>query len=313
MIDDILQGMMNAIMCALHEMAFEFLEKAYTSLFDNMNGQVALIAGELAKTPDSYNSTINTAILNISNTVIVPIGVMIITALFCYELINGVLEKNAMHEMGTEFIFKWLGKACIGVLLLSYTFDISNAIFELGAEVVTTATPQIISEVDIDASVIDSMLLIYDHYTDQDGDGECDWQEYDYGIGELLSMGMEAYICRFAIIAMYVCIKLLIAVRMIEIYMYLSVSPIPFATFINRDWSNIGTGYVKKLAGLSFQAFFMLICLAIYYVMVGQVNTAVTGASDLHEVTLALLVTCGALILGIKGSKNIAESIFSGH
>lgn len=312
--DAVIEGLIDKLYAFVHEMVGDLMRNSYVGLFDNVNGQIGFISGEVTQTPASYNSTINTLIQTLANDVILPIGVMIITALFCYELINGVLEKNAMHEMGTEFIFKWLGKACIGVLLLSFTFDITEAIFELGSDVATSATSTILTATpDIDASTLDPLIDDYVGFTDLDTDYDnVSREEWNHGVGELFAMALEAFICKIALMVIYVILKVLLIARMIEIYMYLAISPIPFATFINRDWSSVGVGYVKKLAGLSFQALFIVVALGIYYAALANINTNI-GSYDLHDATLELVFICVALVLGIMGSKNLSDSIFSGH
>lgn len=315
--DAVIEGLIDKLYAFVHEMVGDLMSNSYAGLFDNVNGQIGFISGEVTQTPASYSSDINRLIQTLANDVILPIGVMIITALFCYELINGVLEKNAMHEMGTEFIFKWLGKACIGVLLLSFTFDITEAIFELGSDVATSATGTILTSTpDIDASTLDPLIDDYVAWTDGANGGALDGkpqrQEYNHRVGELFAMALEAFICKIALMVIYVILKVLLIARMIEIYMYLAISPIPFATFINRDWSSVGVGYVKKLAGLSFQALFIVVALGIYYAALAKLNTDI-GSYDLHDATLELVFICVALVLGIMGSKNLSDSIFSGH
>ncbi len=319
--DDLLNGLLDKMYALIHEIVFGIMKSSYEGLFDNVNGQIGLISGEVVQTPAGYSYDINHMIQTVANDVILPIGVMIITALFCYELINGVLEKNAMHEMGTEFIFKWLGKACIGVLLLSYTFDMTEAIFELGSEVSIAATSSILgTNPNIDTSALDSLIDDYGDWVDGangcDTDGEPQIDEYNHGVGELFSMAIEAFFCKIVLMGVYVILKVLLTARMIEIYMMLSVSPIPFATFINRDWSNIGTGYVKKLVGLAFQALFIVIALGIYYTTLTGINNKINAAGstyDLHGATLEFVFICIALVMGIFASKSLADSIFSGH
>lgn len=66
---------------------------------------------------------------------------------------------------------------------------------------------------------------------------------------------------------------------MIEIYIYASVGPLPFATFANHEWGNIGTNYVRGLAALGLQGFLIMVITGIYAVLV---NTLSLSGGDLH-------------------------------
>lgn len=309
------------IIIGIRNMLAEFLVNSYTSLFDNINGQIGTIAGDVAQVPSNFSNwglQVNTLVKTISEDVIMPIGILIITALMCYELINAVLEKNAMHEMGSEFIFKWLMRACISVLLLSYTYDMSSAIFTLGAELATQASAKFTRSTDVDADALGfnmtegSLLWHYvrDLDPDQNQDGEYQYgDKYVHSAGEILGMALIAYICKIVFLAMWVIIEVSLVGRMIEIFMYLSVAPIPFATLTNREWGNIGTNYIRTLAALAFQAFLIVLCVGIYGYLIANLG----NATDLSAAMLQLLGCSVALLVGIRGSKNFAMSIFNAH
>lgn len=318
-----MEELWDKVIIGIRDMLAELLVNSYTSLFDNINGQIGTIAGDVAQVPSNFSNwglQVNTLVKTISEDVIMPIGILIITALMCYELINAVLEKNAMHEMGSEFIFKWLMRACISVLLLSYTYDMSSAIFTLGAELATQASAKFTRSTDVDAAALgfsyveDSLLW---HYVkdfapggDQNGNDQYDFgDKYLHSAGEILGMALIAFICKIMFFAMWVIIEVSLVGRMIEIFMYLSVAPIPFATLTNREWGNIGTNYIRTLAALAFQAFLIVLCVGIYGYLIANLG----NATDLSAATLQLLGCSIALLVGIRGSKNFAMSIFNAH
>lgn len=306
----------------LREIIGSWMTWGYNGLFDNINGQVVEIASEVSKTPSSYNSTINELIQKISENVIMPIGLLIITAIFCSEIINIVMEKNAMNEMGHEFFFRYLGKACIAVLLLSYTFEISEAIFDLGGEIASQVVTSSSTYTSPDAIDIDFITkdeeggLVYDYVHKATGWTDTEKTpgmfDYDHGMGELIGMAMEATILRFVLLIMYVIIKISIIGRMIEIYMVLSIAPIPFATLTNREWGNIGTNYIKKISALAFQSFFIILAVVIYATMVSDLSTR-AASMDLSGATLELVGGAIALTVAIRGSKTLSESVFGAH
>lgn len=221
-----------------------------TTMFTDVNDKVGTIAGEVGRTPSSWNSGVFSMIENLSENVMIPIAGMIISAILCYELITMVMDKNNMHEVGSEFFFRYLIKACIAVLLLSYTFDITMAIFDVGNHIVTRAGGIVSGSTTID--VTDTLKTMFDSQIDT------------MGIGELIGLGIETMIVSLCMKIISLLITVMLFGRMIEIYLYISVAPVPFATFSNREWGGIGNNYIKGLCSLAFQGFFIMVCVAIY-------------------------------------------------
>lgn len=147
---------MGAIIDKITEFIKEMLQgwvlDNLSTMFTDVNDKVGTIAGEVGKTPSSWNSGIFSMIQSLSENVMVPIAGMIISAILCYELITMVMDKNNMHEIGSEFFFRYLVKACIAVLFVSYTFDITMAIFDVGNHIVTKAAGVITGNASIDVT-----------------------------------------------------------------------------------------------------------------------------------------------------------------
>lgn len=318
MFDDIISDFIEKI----RELMGEMLRASYGMLFDNVNGQISTMAADVSVTPANYSNwgaSVYTVIKTISDDVILPIGVLIITALMCYELINAVLEKNAMHDMDSAFIFKWLLRACISVLLLSYTLDISLAIFDLGGELATSVAGKFTESSSIDSSSFEWDTLIDDFVLglepDHNGNGhydKADGDEYKHTTGEIIGMALIALICKVIFLAMWVIIEVTLVGRMIEIFLYLSIAPIPFATLTNREWGNIGTNYVRMLAALALQAVLIVMSVGMYGYIIKNLQFS-GGDTDLSAATLQLLGCSVALLTAIRGSKNFAMSIMNAH
>ena len=155
---------MGAILDKITEFIKEMLQgwvmDNLSTMFTDVNGKVGTIAGEVGRTPSSWNSGVFSMIENLSENVMIPIAGMIISAILCYELITMVMDKNNMHEVGSEFFFRYLIKACIAVLLLSYTFDITMAIFDVGNHIVTRAGGIISGSTNID--VVDTLQTMFE-------------------------------------------------------------------------------------------------------------------------------------------------------
>ena len=220
---------MGAILDKITEFIKEILQgwvmDNLTTMFTDVNDKVGTIAGEVGRTPSSWNSGVFSMIENLSENVMIPIAGMIISAILCYELITMVMDKNNMHEVGSEFFFRYLIKACIAVLLLSYTFDITMAIFDVGNHIVTRAGGIVSGSTTID--VTDTLKTMFDSQIDT------------MGIGELIGLGIETMIVSLCMKIISLLITVMLFGRMIEIYLYISVAPVPFATFSNREWGGI--------------------------------------------------------------------------
>ena len=234
------------------------------TMFTDVNTKVGTIAGEVGKTPSTWNAGIFSMIENLSDTVMVPIAGMIISAILCYELITMVMDKNNMHEMGSEFFFRYLVKACIAVLLVSYTSDITMAIFDVGNHIVTSAAAVITGSTTIDVTT--TLQTMFNN------------QLSTMGIGELIGLGIETMIVSLCMKIISLLITVMLYGRMIEIYLYVSVAPVPFATLSNREWGSIGSNYIKGVCALAFQGFFIMVCVAIYAVLV----SGIAVATNLH-------------------------------
>ena len=274
---------MGAILDKITEFIKEMLQgwvmDNLSTMFTDVNGKVGTIAGEVGRTPSSWNSGVFSMIENLSENVMIPIAGMIISAILCYELITMVMDKNNMHEVGSEFFFRYLIKACIAVLLLSYTFDITMAIFDVGNHIVTRAGGIISGSTNID--VADTLQTMFES------------QLETMEIGELIGLG----------------ITVMLYGRMIEIYLYVSVAPVPFATFSNREWGGIGNNYIKGLCSLAFQGFFIMVCVAIYAVLV----SGITVADNLHTALWSVAAYTVILCFSLFKTGSLAKSIWNAH
>ena len=234
-------------------------------------------------------------IRSLSENVMIPIAGLIISAILCYELITMVMDKNNMHEAGSEFFFRYLVKACVAVMLLSKTFDITMAIFDVGNHIVTSAAASISgsTSLDVEATLItmfNSQLSIM-------------------GIGELIGLGIETMIVSLCMKIMSVLITVVLYGRMIEIYLYISVAPVPFATLSNREWGSIGNNYIKGLCALAFQGFFIMVCVGIYSVLVASV--AVAG--NLHTALWSVVAYTVILCFSLFKTGSLAKSVLNAH
>lgn len=287
-------GIIDAIEDWLRELLINMITGNLTTLFDDVNTKVGTIATEVGRTPQSWNSSIFNMVRNLSENVIVPIAGLIITFVLCYELITVITEKNNMHDIDTFIFFKYVFKACIAVYLLSKTFDITMAVFDVAQSVVNSAGGIISGNTSIDiTSTIATMQT------------EMEAME----LGGLVQLALETMIISLCLKIMSILITVILYGRMIEIYLTVSVAPIPFATMTNREWGGIGTNYFKSLFALGFQGFFMMVCVAIYAVLVNNMIIA----TDIHAALFSIAAYTVILCFSLMKTGSLSRAIFGAH
>ena len=288
-------GIIELITDFIKEMLRGWVLSNLGNMFTDINDKVGTVATEVGKTPSTWNSNIYTMVHNISDSVMIPIAGMIISAVLCYELITMIMDKNNMHDFDTSLFIRYLAKACIAVMLLSKTFDITMAIFDLGNHVVTQAAGVINANATLD--VESALITLFNNSV------------ASMEIGELLALGMETMIISFGMEIISVIITVILFGRMIEIYLYISVAPVPFATLGNREWGNIGTNYVKALVALAFQGFFIMVCAGIYAALVASV----TVANNIHTALWSIVAYTIVLCYSMLKTSSLSRSIFHAH
>lgn len=288
--DDILQSIGDAI----HDFFVDVCGGMFIGIFDDANAATGDIASQVGLTPSQWNGSIFTMIQNLSKNVVIPIAGLIITFVLCYELITMITEKNNMHDIDTFIFFKYVFKACVAVMLLSHTFEITMAIFDVGQWLVNQAAISITNDTYVDVT------SIYIQFRDSlDA----------MGTGELIALMLEAAVVSLAVKAIAILVSVVLINRMIEIYLYCSVAPIPFATMTNREWGNIGTNYIRSLLSLAFQGLFILVIVGIYSALVKDILIV----SDLHSMLMRIGMYSIVLCLTLFKTSSISKSIFNAH
>lgn len=272
-----------------------WVTSSLTGMLGDINDKVGTIAGEVGKTPSTWNSDIYTMIHNLSDSVMIPIAGLIISAILCYELISMIMDKNNMHDFDTSLFIRYLGKACIAVMLLSKTFDITMAIFDVGNHIVTEAAGVITDTATMD--VESSLITLFNT------------QLASMEIGELLGLGLESMIIKFAMGVISIVITVVTFGRMIEIYLYISVAPIPFSTLGNREWGSIGTNYIKALAALAFQGFFIMVCVGIYAAII----EGIVVEGSIHKALWSILSYTVVLCISLLKTNSVSKAICQSH
>ena len=287
-------GIFEAIEEWMRELLTGMVTSNLTEMFSDVNEKTGEIAAQVGQTPQGWNGSIFSLIQNLSNSVIVPIAGMIITFVLCYELISMLTEKNSMHEIDTWMFFKYFFKMWVAVYLVSNTFTITMAVFDVGQHVVSAAGGVINAQTAIN---IDSMIE------------EMETAMESMEVGELVILALETMLVSLCMKIMSVLITVLLYGRMIEIYLYTSVAPIPFATFSNREWGQVGNNYFRGLLALGFQGFFMMVCVGIYAVLVSTIQISDNMHSALFGVAAYTVILCFSLMK----TSGLSKAIFNAH
>lgn len=278
----------------MRELLSGMIRSNLSTMFTDVNEKTGEIAAQVGQTPQGWNGNIFALIRNLSDSVIMPIAGIIITFVLCYELITMLTEKNNMHEIDTWMFFKYFFKMWVAVYLVSNTFNITMAVFDVGQHVVSAAGASINGQTAIS---VDSMIT------------QMDAAMASMGIGELAVLALETMLVSLGMKIMSVIITVILFVRMIEIYLYTSVAPIPFATLANREWGQVGNNYFRGLFALGFQGFFMMICVGIYGVLVSSIQIS----SDMHSALFGVAAYTVVLCFGLTKTGNLSKAIFGAH
>ena len=260
--------------------------------FDAVNAQVGQVASEVGTSPASFSPGVYSMIRNISETVIMPIAGLILTFIACYELIQLIIEHNNLANFETWIFFKWIFKTFVAVTLISNTFNITMAVFDVAQHVVN-ASGSLIGNTSIDGSAVAGLQ------------SEIEAME----LGPLLGLFLQTLIVRTLMMAFSVAIFVIVYGRMIEIYLVTSLAPIPFATFGNREQSQIGQNYFKSLLALGFQGFLIMICVGIYAVLIRGTSFSSDIITSLWGVMGYTILLCFALFK----TGSLAKSVLGAH
>lgn len=223
--------------------------------FNSVNTQVGEIATEVGTTPANFSPAVFNMIKTLSENVIMPIAGILLTFIACYELIQLVISHNNLANFETWIFWKWIFKTFVAVTLITNTMNITMAVFDVAQHVISNAGGIISGSTAIDASTLASMESTLEAME----------------VPELLSIFLQSFIVQFLIYLLSALIFVIVYARMIEIYLMVSLAPIPFATFGNREQSMIGQNYLRSLFALGFQGFLIMVCVGIYAVLIQSV------------------------------------------
>jgi len=287
-----MQSIFDSIGQWIKEFLIECILGNLSGMFDQVNQTVGTVAADVGRTPQAWNPGVFSMIRALSDNVVIPVAGVILTFVLCYELISMVMEKNNLHDFDTFNLFRWMFKAFVAVYLVAHTFDITMGIFELSQDVVQQSSRLITGRTDIDFDAIAGSLTA---------------QLDTMGNGELFGLLLETAVIKLTAPILSVCVMLVLVGRMVEIYIYCSVGAIPFATMANREWGQMGNNYLRGLVALGLQGFFIMVCLAVYSVLVSSIGSAANIHAAIWSCAGYTLLLCFSLFK----TGSISKAIFN--
>ena len=264
-----------------------------TGMFDSVNSRVGEIAAQVGTTPAGWNAGVFSLIRQLSETVILPIAGLILAFVATYELIQMILEKNNMHEFDVANIYKWAFKTACAILILSNTFNIINAVFDVSQNVIANAGGLIQGSTDVSADMLANLETTLE----------------GMGLGSLLGLWLQSSIIGVTMWALNIVIFVIVYGRMIEIYLLTSLAPVPMATLANRELGSTGQNYLRSLFAVGFQGLLILVCVGIYAVLVQGIATGGDPIGAIWGTVGYTVLLC--FMLFKTGS--ISKSVFNAH
>lgn len=288
-----MQSILEQITDWLKSMIISGIMGNLSGMFDSVNQQVGQIAGDVGTTPANFSPAVFSMIRNISESVILPIAGMVLTFIACYELIQMLIEHNNLANFETWTFFKWVFKTFLAVTLISNTFNITMAVFDVAQQVISRSGGLISGSTSVSDATLTAMQVTLE----------------GMDLGPLLGLYLQTFVVQVTMLALSAIIFVIVYGRMVEIYLMVSLAPIPFATFGNHEQSHTGQNYLRSLFALGFQGFLIMICVGIYAVLIQNLSFSDNIISSIWGVMGYTVLL--AFTLFKTGS--LAKSVFAAH
>lgn len=288
-----MQSILEQITDWLKSMIISGIMGNLSGMFDSVNQQVGQIAGDVGTTPANFSPAVFSMIRNISESVILPIAGMVLTFIACYELIQMLIEHNNLANFETWTFFKWVFKTFLAVTLISNTFNITMAVFDVAQQVISRSGGLISGSTSVSDATLTTMQATLE----------------GMDLGPLLGLYLQTFVVQVTMLALSAIIFVIVYGRMVEIYLMVSLAPIPFATFGNHEQSHTGQNYLRSLFALGFQGFLIMICVGIYAVLIQNLSFSDNIISSIWGVLGYTILL--AFTLFKTGS--LAKSVFAAH
>ena len=265
-----------------------------SGMFDSVNEKVGDIATQVGSTPQAWNASIFNMVQNLSQNVVLPVAGVILAFVMTLELVQILMDKNNFHDIETAVFFRWIFKTACAILIVTNTWDIVMGIFDVAQGVVNQASGVIVGDTSIDlAAVLPDM--------------EARLQAME--LGPLLGLWVQSLIVGITMWALTICIFIITYGRMLEIYLVTSMAPIPMAAMMGKEWGGMGQNYLKSLFALGFQAFLIMVCVAIYAVLV----QGIAASADISAAIWTCMGYTVLLCFTLFKTGSLSKILFAAH
>ena len=288
-----MQSILEQITDWLKSMIISGIMGNLSGMFDSVNQQVGQIAGDVGTTPANFSPAVFSMIRNISESVILPIAGMVLTFIACYELIQMLIEHNNLANFETWTFFKWVFKTFLAVTLISNTFNITMAVFDVAQQVISRSGGLISGSTSVSDATLTAMQATLE----------------GMDLGPLLGLYLQTFVVQVTMLALSAIIFVIVYGRMVEIYLMVSLAPIPFAIFGNHEQSHTGQNYLRSLFALGFQGFLIMICVGIYAVLIQNLSFSDNIISSIWGVMGYTVL----LVFTLFKTGSLAKSVFVAH
>ncbi len=265
-----------------------------SGMFDSVNEKVGDIAAQVGATPQAWNASIFNMVQHLSQNVVLPVAGVILAFVMTLELVQILMDKNNFHDIETVVFFRWIFKTACAILIVTNTWNIVMGIFDVAQGVVNQASGIIVGDTSIDlATVMPDM--------------EARLRAME--LGPLLGLWVQSLIVGITMWALTICIFIITYGRMLEIYLVTSMAPIPMAAMLGREWGGMGQNYLRSLFALGFQAFLIMVCVAVYAVLVQSIPTSADISAAIWTCMGYTVLLCFTLFK----TGSLSKSLFAAH
>ena len=286
--------LVDAISEWLKEILVSGIMSNLSGMFDSVNEKVGEISTQVGMTPQAWNGGIFNMVQNLSENVVLPIAGVILTFVMTLELVQILMDKNNFHDIETAVFFRWVFKTACAILIVSNTWNIVMGVFDMAQGVVNQASGVIVGDTSIDlAAILPDM----------------EEQLMEMELGPLLGLWFQSLFVGITMWALTICIFIITYGRMLEIYLVTSMAPVPMAAMMGREFGGMGQNYLKSLFALGFQAFLIMVCVAVYAVLVQGIATS-------GDISTAIWTCMGYTVLlcfTLFKTGSLAKAIFQAH
>ena len=265
-----------------------------SGMFDSVNEKVGDIASQVGSTPQAWNASIFNMVQTLSQNVVLPVAGVILAFVMTLALVQILMDKNNFHDIETVVFFRWIFKTACAILIVTNTWNIVMGIFDVAQGVVNQASGIIVGDTAIDlAAVMPDMEA----------------RLWAMDLGPLLGLWVQSLIVGITMWALTICIFIITYGRMLEIYLVTSMAPIPMAAMLGKEWGGMGQNYLKSLFALGFQAFLIMVCVAIYAVLV----QGIAASADISAAIWTCMGYTVLLCFTLFKTGSLSKSLFAAH